>query len=127
MRTKNVPEQGLGGSRVHGEVWGWGDVEVETDEACIDIAKRYLWYMPQHCGERPPVVANADPVDRADDALLDIVPDNPKKTYDMYEVIRRVVDRGDYLDIKPRWARPIITCLARLGGYPVGIVANNPK
>jgi methylmalonyl-CoA decarboxylase subunit alpha len=127
MTNQDVTEQELGGSKIHCEVSGCGDVEVESDEACIAIAKNYLSFMPQHCGERPPVIANADPVDRADDALLDIIPDNPKKTYDMYEVIRRVVDRGDYLDIKPRWARPIITCLARLNGYPVGIVANNPK
>jgi acetyl-CoA carboxylase carboxyltransferase component len=73
------------------------------------------------------VIACDDPIDRADDALLDLVPDNPKKTYDMYEVIRRLVDRGELLDIKPRWARPMITCLARFGGRPAGIVANNPK
>jgi acetyl-CoA carboxylase carboxyltransferase component len=83
--------------------------------------------MPSHCGERPPVTESSDPIDRTDDALLDLIPDNPKKTYDMYEVIRRIVDRGDYLDIKPKWAKPIITCLARFGGRPCGIVANNPK
>ncbi len=101
--------------------------EVETDEQCIAVVKKYLSFMPQHCGELPPVIANVDPIDRADDTLLDIVPDSQRKTYDMYEVIRRIVDGGDYLDIKPRWARPIITCLARFGGRPAGIVANNPK
>jgi acetyl-CoA carboxylase carboxyltransferase component len=127
MTNQDITEQELGGSKVHCEVSGCGDVEVETDEQCIDITKRYLSYLPSHCGDRPPITACTDPIDRADDALLDIVPDNPKKTYDVYEVIRRIVDRGEILDIKPRWAKPIVTCFARFGGRPVGIVANNPK
>jgi methylmalonyl-CoA decarboxylase subunit alpha len=127
MTGQEITEQELGGSRIHCEISGCGDVEVESDEACIEITKRYLSYMPQHCGDRPAITACTDPIDRGDDALLDLVPDNPKKTYDMYEVIRRIVDRGEYLDIKPRWAKPIITCLARFGGRPAGIVANNPK
>jgi acetyl-CoA carboxylase carboxyltransferase component len=127
MTNQDVTEQELGGSQVHCEVSGVGDVEVESDTACIAITKRYLSYMPSHQGERPPIIACDDPIDRADDALLDLVPDSQKKAYDMYEVIRRVVDRGEYLDLKPRWAKPIITCLARFGGRPAGIVANNPK
>ena len=127
MTNQDITEQELGGSRVHCEISGVGDLEVESDEQCIAVTRRYLSYMPPHCGEKPPIVPCDDPIDRADDALLDIVPDNPRKTYDMYEVIRRVVDRGDYLDLKPKWARAMITCLARLGGRPVGIVANNPK
>ena len=127
MTNQDITEQDLGGSRVHCEISGVGDLEVESDEACIEVTRRYLSYMPQHCGERPPIITCTDPIDRADDELLDIVPDNPRKTYDMYEVIRRLVDRGEYLDIKPKWARPMITCLARFGGRPAGIVANNPK
>ena len=127
MTNQDITEQELGGSRIHCEKSGVGDLEVETDEACIEAIKKYLSFMPQHCGEQPPVIACDDPIDRTDDALLDLVPDDQRKTYDMYEVIRRLVDHGDYLDIKPRWARPMITCFARFGGRPVGIVANNPK
>jgi methylmalonyl-CoA decarboxylase subunit alpha len=127
MTNQDVTEQELGGSRIHCETSGVGDLEVESDEQCIAVVKKYLGFMPQHAGELPPVIACSDPIDRADDALLDIVPDSQRKTYDMYEVIRRIVDDGDYLDIKPRWARPIITCFARFGGRPCGIVANNPK
>jgi len=127
MTNQDVTEQDLGGSKVHCETSGVGDVEVDSDEDCIAIVKRYLSFMPQHCGELPPVIACTDPIDRTDDGLLDIVPDSQRKTYDMYEVIKRIVDHGDYLDLKPRWARPIITCLARFGGRPAGIVANNPK
>ena len=62
----------------------------------------------------------ADPVDRMDEELLDVLPDSPRKPYDMYDVIRRIVDDGDYFDLKPRFARTIITCFARMGGRPVG-------
>jgi acetyl-CoA carboxylase carboxyltransferase component len=127
MTNQDVTEQELGGSRVHCEVSGVGDVEVDSDEACIEVVQRYLSFMPQHCGELPPVTACDDPIDRADEELLDLVPDSQRKAYDMYEVIRRIVDRGEILDLKPRWARPIVTCLARFGGRPAGIVANNPK
>ncbi|HEY5935106.1 MAG TPA: acyl-CoA carboxylase subunit beta [Kofleriaceae bacterium] len=127
MIGQEITEQELGGSRIHCEVSGCGDVEVASDTECIAITRKYLGYMPSHCGDRPPIIECDDPIARAEDALLDLVPDNPKKTYDAYEVIRRIVDHGDFLDIKPRWARPIITCLARFGGRPCGIVANNPK
>ena len=123
---QKIDEQELGGSTVHCEISGVGDVEVESDEACIAVVKDYLSYMPQHCEEKPPVIECTDPIDRRDDALLDLLPDNPRGAYDMYALIRSIVDDGVVLDIKPRWARSIITCLARLGGRSVGIVANNP-
>ncbi len=62
-----------------------------------------------------------------DEDLLDILPDSPRHPYDMYDVIRRIVDDGEWFDLKPRFARTIITCLARMGGRPVGIVANQPR
>ena len=62
-----------------------------------------------------------------DEALLDVLPDSNRKPYDMYDVIRRIVDDGEWLDLKPKWARTIITCLARMGGRPVGIVATQPQ
>ena len=62
-----------------------------------------------------------------DEELLDIVPESPRHPYDMYDVIERIVDDGEYFDIKPKWAKTIITCFARFGGRPVGIVASQPK
>src|SRR5436190_24351512 len=62
-----------------------------------------------------------------DDELLDVLPESNRKPYDMYDVIKRIVDDGVYFDLKPRWAKTLITCLARFGGRPVGIVANQPK
>jgi acetyl-CoA carboxylase carboxyltransferase component len=124
---EDVTQEELGGSRIHTRVSGVGDLEVESDEDCIAAVKAYLGFFPQHCEEPPPQRESSDPVDRMDEELLDILPDSPRKPYDMYDVIGRIVDDGDWFDLKPRWARTIITCLARMGGRPVGIVANQPK
>lgn len=125
---QDVSEQDLGGTRVHAEVSGVGDVEVADEATCIAMIKDYLSFMPQHCEERPPVRQDVrDPVDRRDESLLDIVPDSARQAYDMYAIVKTLVDDGHILDLKPRWAKNIITCLARIGGYPIGIVANNPK
>ncbi|MGH2761722.1 MAG: acyl-CoA carboxylase subunit beta [Thermoleophilaceae bacterium] len=124
---EDVTQEELGGSRVHTRVSGVGDLEVGSDEECIDAIKRYLSFFPSSCEEQPPRREPSDPVDRMDEKLLDVLPDSPRKPYDMYDVIRRVVDDGEWFDVKPRWARTLITALARMGGRPVGIVANQPK
>jgi len=124
---QDISEQDLGGSKVHCEVSGVGDVEVPDEAACLSAIKDYLSFMPQHCAERPPITTPKDPISRREESLLDVLPDNPRQAYDMYTIVKAVVDDGRILDIKPRWAKNIITCLGRIGGYPVGIVANNPK
>jgi acetyl-CoA carboxylase carboxyltransferase component len=124
---EDVTQEELGGSKVHTRISGVGDLEVSSDEECVQAIKDYLSFFPQNCEQRPPIRETADPLERMDEELLDVLPDSPRKPYDMYEVIRRIVDDGFYFDIKPRFARTIITCLARLGGRPVGIVANQPK
>jgi acetyl-CoA carboxylase carboxyltransferase component len=124
---EDVTQEELGGSRVHCRRSGVGDLEVDSDEACIEAIKRYLGFFPSHCEEPPPLRRCSDPAGRADEQLLDVLPDSTRKPYDMYEVIRRIVDHGDYFDLKPQWARTIITCLARFGGRPAGIVANQPR
>ena len=124
---EDVTQEELGGSRIHTRVSGVADLEVESDEACIRAIKDYLSYFPQNCEEPPPRREPSDPVERMDEDLLDILPDSPRRPYDMYELIRSIVDDGEWFDLKPRWARTIITCLARMGGRPLGIVANQPK
>jgi methylmalonyl-CoA decarboxylase subunit alpha len=124
---EDVTQEELGGSRVHCRKSGVGDLEVADDEECIARIKQYLSYMPSHNGEPPPRRATADPIERMDDALLDVLPESNRKPYDMYDVIRRIVDDGDWLDLKPQWAKTIITCFARFAGRPVGIVANQPR
>jgi acetyl-CoA carboxylase carboxyltransferase component len=124
---EDVTQEELGGSRVHTRKSGVGDMEVGSDEECIDQIKAYLSYMPQNCEETPPVRASSDPIDRREQALLDVLPESNRKPYDMYEVIRGITDDGEYFDIKGQWAKTIITCFARFGGRPAGIVANQPK
>jgi acetyl-CoA carboxylase carboxyltransferase component len=124
---EDVTQEELGGSRVHCRRSGVGDLEVANDAECIAAIKTYLSFFPSNCEEAPPVVAFSDPVERASDELLDVLPESNRKPYDMYEVIKRIVDDGVYFDMKPQWAKTIITCLARFGGRPAGIVANQPK
>jgi methylmalonyl-CoA decarboxylase subunit alpha len=127
---EDVTQEELGGSRVHCRKSGVGDLEVADDEECIERIKQYLSYMPQHCEAPLPLRAGgpgSDPIERMDEELLDVLPESNRKPYDMYEVIGRIVDDGSYFDMKPQWAKTIITCFARFGGRPVGIVANQPK
>ncbi len=124
---EEVSEQELGGSKIHTTLSGVGDLEVASDDECLAVIKEYLSYMPQHCKEKPAILPCDDPLERREEALLDVIPAEQRKPYDMYEVISRIVDHGKILDLKPRWAKPIVTCLARIGGYPCGIVANNPR
>ncbi|HEY8040213.1 MAG TPA: acyl-CoA carboxylase subunit beta [Polyangiaceae bacterium] len=123
---QEITEQELGGSKIHSEVSGVGDGEFENDAACLAAIKKYLSYLPSSCDEAPPAVPCDDPVDRRDEALLDLLPESTRKPYDMYKLVRAVVDHGDIFDIKPRFARSIITCFARIGGASVGVVANQP-
>jgi acetyl-CoA carboxylase carboxyltransferase component len=124
---EDVTQEELGGARVHCRKSGVGDLEVADDEECIARIREYLSYFPSNCEERPPVRPVSDPVDRMEDALLDILPESNRKPYDMYDVIRLIVDDSEWLDLKPKWARTIITCFARMGGRPVGIVASQPR
>ena len=124
---QDIAEQELGGSKVHSEVSGVGDGEFESDAACIDACKKYLSYFPSNCDELPPDLPVTDPIDRREESLLDLLPESTRKPYDMYKLIRAVVDHGEIFDIKPKFARSIITCLARIGGKSVGIVANQPN
>ncbi len=124
---EDVTQEELGGSRVHCRQSGVGDLEVKSDEECIQSIKDYLAFMPQSCDEKPPVIECTDPVDRKDEDLLDVLPESNRKPYDMYEVIGRIVDDGKWFDLKPQFAKTLITCFAHMGGRPVGIVANQPK
>ncbi|MCD6728289.1 MAG: acyl-CoA carboxylase subunit beta [Solirubrobacteraceae bacterium] len=124
---EDVTQEELGGSRVHCRHSGVGDLEVASDEECLQRIREYLSYLPSHNGEPPPRRATFDPVSRMDEELLDVLPESNRKPYDMYDVIRRIVDDGELFDMKAQWAKTIITCLARFDGRPVGIVANQPR
>src|SRR5689334_14399108 len=123
---EDVTEEALGGSKVHTEVSGVADLEVASDAECIAAVRDYLSYFPSRAGEKPPRKPCADPAGRRDEALLDLVPENPRQAYDVHRVIEALVDEGRLFELKPRWGRNIVTTLARIDGHPVGVVANNP-
>ena len=123
---EDITAEELGGSKVHCEISGVADLEVDDDEDCLRVIKEYLSYFPSHNQEPPPVKTCDDPADRRDEALLSLLPDSPRRAYDVKKVLRAVVDHGQLFEIKPAWAKNIVTALARLGGRPVGIVANQP-
>jgi acetyl-CoA carboxylase carboxyltransferase component len=124
---EDVTQEELGGSRVHCRKSGVGDMEVASDEECIERIKQYLSFMPQNCEAKVPLRPVVDPIERGDEELLDVLPESNRKPYDMYEVISRIVDDGEIFDMKGQWAKTIITCFARFAGRPTGIVANQPK
>jgi acetyl-CoA carboxylase carboxyltransferase component len=116
----------LGGARMHTEVSGCGDVLAASDEEAIELAKRYLAYMPSSHRETP--AAQGSAAEPAPGRSIDeIVPYDQRKWFDMYELIGRLVDAESWFEIKRRFAPEIIVGLARLGGRVVGIVANQPK
>ena len=125
---EEVTEEELGGSKVHTTMSGVADLEVEDDEACIEAIKTYLSFFPGSCTEKPPRRApTVKPGERIDDAILDIVPDESRRAYDVRKILRMVVDDGFLFELKPKWARNIVTALARIDGRPVGLIANNPQ
>jgi len=123
---ERISKEELGGWKVAVEAAGTIHNAAEDEEDCFRLIRGFLSYMPQNVWELPPVTASADPVDRCEDALLDIVPRDRRKPYDMRRLIDLVVDRDSVFEIQPRYGRAAITVLARLNGHPVGIIANNP-
>jgi len=121
---EGVKVEELGGWKVHSEVTGQVDAVAENDEQCLQIIRDFLSYMPRNCNEEPPAVPTSDPADRKLDRLMTIIPDKPIRVYDQYHVIKQIVDDGKYLSIKPNWGKTLITCLARMNGRVVGIIAN---
>src|SRR5580692_4349993 len=92
---QEIGEQELGGSKIHSEVSGVGDGEFEGDLACLAAVKKYLSFLPSSCDDAPPKVPCDDPIDRRDESLLDLLPETTRKPYDMYKLVRSVVDHGE--------------------------------
>ncbi len=123
---EEVTMQELGGADTHSQKSGVCHLEAEDDQSALLVLRELLSFIPSNNVEDPPFVATSDDINRTDAALDSIVPENPSKPYDMGEIIRRVVDDGHFLEIQRDYARNILIGFARLGGYSVGIVANQP-
>ncbi|MFN2617776.1 MAG: acyl-CoA carboxylase subunit beta [Thermoleophilaceae bacterium] len=119
---EKVTLEEMGGARMHCSVSGCGHFLVESDEDGIDLAKRYLSYMPESFADVPPSAPPAEP-----DGELPVIPEDENKPFDMRELIAGVVDGGSFLQVQERWAKELIVGYARLAGHVIGIVANQPK
>ncbi len=127
VATGECPDkEELGGWRLHAEVTGQVDLFAENDEDCLRLVKKVLSYLPNNSEELPPSVSCSEPDNKRLDDIFNLVPSNPRKTYDMHKVLEMVADRDSLLELKPFYDGSLITCLARLDGHVVGFLANNP-
>lgn len=124
---EEVTTEQLGGASVHASKSGVAHFVSETEQEGILLVRKLLSYLPQNNLEDTPLHSNDDPINRVDEALNEIIPDNPNKPYDVKEVITLLVDNKEYLEVQRDYAPNIITAFGRFNGQSVGIVANQPK
>ena len=124
---EEVDSEALGGAQVHTTKSGVAHLAAHDESEALDAVRRILAHLPQNNLESPALVPSNDPPDRMDAELDRVVPDDAHRPYDMHDVISRVVDDGEFLEIQPGWAQNILIGFARLGGRSVGIVAQQPS
>ena len=123
---QKVSAEELGGWKIQSQITGQADAIAENDGHCLEIIKEFLGYMPSNCDEEPPYMPSQDNPNRRLEEVDKIVPIQLNRGYDMYRLIRHIVDEGKYFSIKQEFAPALVTCLARIGGRVVGIYGNNP-
>src|SRR5882672_10309686 len=123
---EDVTKEKLGGSMTHNSISGVGHFVADDDAECLRLIRELLSYLPQNNRENPPRKATSDPVDRADAALDSMVPADPMQPYDIKDVIHAIADENYFFEVHEHFAKNIVVGFARLGGQPVGVVANQP-
>jgi acetyl-CoA carboxylase carboxyltransferase component len=123
----DVTQEEIGGAMLHATTTGTADLLVENDEEGLSKVRELLGFLPSNWTEKPPVARTEDAANRIEEALLSIVPDDANGPLDMQKVISLIVDDGKFFEIAPLYAQNMITGFARLGGQPVGIIANNSQ
>ena len=126
VTLEDVSKEDLGGAMTHNAKSGVAHFVVPDDQECLALIRTLLGYLPGNNLDDAPRGPNTDPIDRENAALDELVPENPNQPYDMENVIRAIVDGGDWLEVQEHYARNILIGFARLGGQSVGIVANQP-
>jgi acetyl-CoA carboxylase carboxyltransferase component len=116
----------MGGWEVHSRITGMTDQVVEDEDACFEMIRQFLDYLPDNSDARPPRRKNPEQVENRVNHILDHFPSNRRQAYDMHHIIGCMVDQGAWLELKPLFGAMLITCLARIDGEVVGIAANNP-
>ena len=124
---EEVTEEELGGASVHSTKSGVAHFVAENEEEGILIIRKLLSYLPQNNLEDPPATQCDDPIDRLEDSLNDLIPENPNKPYNIKDVVELIVDNGEFLEVQRNFAPNIVTTFAKFNGMPVGIVANQPN
>jgi len=124
---EDVSAEALGGAMAHNKVSGNAHFYAADEAECIGQIRRLLSFLPANNLEGAPLFDCADPVERADEILATVVPDDPNKAYDMHDVITAIADNHDFFEVQPYWATNILTGYIRLNGVSVGVIANQPK
>ena len=127
VTNEEVTFEDLGGAMTHNSKSGVAHFAAEDEDDCIAVVKKLLSYLPSNNLETPPRIEPGDDPNRMDPELVNIVPDDPNKPYDMRDVVTRIVDNGEFLEVQPYWAENMIIGFARLNGHSVGIVGNQPN
>ncbi len=127
VTQEDVTHEELGGAMVHATKSGVTHFTYDDEKELLDGIRELITYIPQNNMEEPPEVKTEDPVDRIDEDLNYIVPDNPNKPYEMKDILTKVLDDGEFFEVQELFAPNIIVGFGRLGGKSVGIVANQPK
>ncbi len=123
---EEVAKEDLGGAMTHNSVSGVAHFITRDDPDCLALVRELLSFLPQNNREDPPVVESTDPPDRRDDALDSLVPAESDRSYDIKEIVHRVVDDGYFLEVQEHFAKNLVIGFARMGGQSAGIVANQP-
>ena len=126
VTSQEVSKQDLGGAHVHSETSGVSHFEAASEEECIARIRELLSFVPSNNAEDPPIVPTDDDPNRRDERLASMVPEDPKRPYDITDLIEAVVDDGYFFEVQEQFARNIVVGFARLDGHSVGIVANQP-
>ena len=124
---EDVTQEELGGASVHSTKSGVAHFAVDKEEDGLQLIRKLIGFIPQNNLEETPLLECNDPIDRLDDVLNEIIPDDPKRSYDMYNVIGSIVDNGEFLEVHRDYAQNIIVGFTRFNGQSVGIVANQPQ
>src|SRR5256714_1398199 len=119
--------EGAGGTSTHASKSGVAHFISPDEKACLEDARYLISFLPQNNLDPPPFGEPSDARDREEPELDRLIPDNPNKPYDMHDVVRRIVDDGEFFEVHELWAENVICGLARLGGHPVGVVGNQPR
>ena len=121
---EDITKEDLGGAEIHAAVSGVADQRTPTEDECLANIRKLIGFLPLSCDEAPPVVDTGDDPNRLVPELNEIIPEDPEKPYDVHELVTRIVDNGDFFEIKPEYAGEIVVGFGRLGGHTIGIVAN---